>query len=87
MSMESLLVLNQSARIFTSQFIMWKTLGKESCEQMAFVSPANKIYLSKAETFGRSLMYSRNNRGPKFEPCATPTFIGFESIQGRVQYT
>jgi len=63
--------------MFTSVLIISTSLGKESCEQKAFVSSANKISLSTAEALGRSLIYNKNSSGPRFEPCGTPIFIGF----------
>jgi len=40
------------------------------------VSSANKIGRALCSTaLGKSLMYTRNNNGPKIEPCGTPYFI------------
>ena len=33
---------------------------------------SKKIKIRSLETFGRSLMYRRNNRGPSTDPCGTP---------------
>jgi hypothetical protein len=40
------------------------------------VLSANKIEVaSPAAALGKSLIYKRNNNGPKIEPCGTPYFI------------
>ena len=47
------------------------------------VSSANNIGIALGSmTFGKSLMYTRNNNGPKIEPCGTPYFIlvHFETV-------
>ena len=53
------LVLNHSVRIFNSLLIISMRLGKESCEQKAFVSSANKISLSAAEALAIKTVANR----------------------------
>jgi len=47
------------------------------------VSYANKIEIIVCSmALGKSLMYTRNNSGPKIDPCGTPYFIlvHFETV-------
>jgi hypothetical protein len=47
------------------------------------VSSANKMGRALCSmALGKSLMYTRNNNGPKIEPCGTPCFIlvHFETV-------
>ena len=39
-----------------------------------FVSSANKTAPHKVQNLGRLLIYMKNNRGPKTEPCGTSQF-------------
>ena len=54
-----------------------------SCKLLALqnnvVSSANKIEKSAHDTEKISFMYSKNNNGPKIEPCGTPQVICFIS--------
>ena len=42
------------------------------------VSSANKWNIKLLEAFGKSLIYNKNNRGPKTDPWGTPQVIGNE---------
>ena len=42
------------------------------------VSSANILGMAQLRQFGKSLIYTRNNNGPKFLPCGTPQVTGFE---------
>ena len=39
------------------------------------VSSAKSVYLTSEETLQMSLMYKRNNFGPKIDPCGTPHIV------------
>ena len=43
-----------------------------------WLSSANTLHLVSPMQFGRSFMYSRNNKGPSIDPCGIPpsTFDG-----------
>ena len=43
--------------------------------QDRFVSSANIEAVVVCRQFGRSLMYIRNNKGPRLEPCGAPHCI------------
>ena len=58
----------------------WKMFGLVS---KILVSSANKIGRALCSAaFGKSVMYTRNNNGPKIEPCGTPYFVlvHFETV-------
>jgi hypothetical protein len=51
--------------------------------RIILVSSANKIGRALcSKVLGKSLVYTRNNNGPKIEPCGTPYFIlvHFETV-------
>ena len=48
-------------------------------EKYTLVSSANKWKLSSFEVFGKSLIHSNNNRGPRMDPWGTPQEIERES--------
>ena len=44
-------------------------------ETKIFVSSAKRTKWPKTDDLTISLMYNKNNRGPKTDPCGTPYFI------------
>ena len=52
-----------------------KLINPNVCYNSAFESSANKSKKIFSETFAMSLMYSKNNRGPRMGPCGTPHLI------------
>ena len=75
------LAASQSATFFISELIFVSSicLFDMSCLLRLIkkvVSSALEINLNNFVDSGKSLMYTRNNRGPKMDPCGTPVVIG-----------
>ena len=51
------------------------------------VSSANRKKFRVSEIFGRPLIYIKNNRGPRTEPCGTPQEMGYKSEDSPLKYT
>lgn len=68
--------LNQIDNLRSSSFNTLKIASESLCEKNTLVSSANKILDSLSETLGRSLIYIKNSKGPRIEPCGTPQTMG-----------
>ncbi len=68
----SLLAINKFLRFSKSEFTANSTSFIESPEAVRFASSANSRGLVILRHSGKSLMYNKNNNGPKIEPCGTP---------------
>ena len=73
----SLLADNHIANLASSAFNIWVISTRSFPSRKTLVSSANKIANNVSETFGRSLMQSKKNRGPRTELWGTPHVIGF----------
>ena len=71
----SLLDFIHSATAWSSCFKISSRSLRSFLEQYILVSSANKWKQSNFEVLGRSLMYSKNNRGPRTDPWSIPQVI------------
>ena len=70
--------MNSSTRsLFNNTFTLESCIGmKYSMVVNRLVSSAKSINLNVLLTLGRSLIYIKNNNGPRIDPCGTPVVIG-----------
>ena len=68
----SLWAISQFLRFSKSEFTTFSTSVIESPEAVRFVSSANSQGFVILRHSGRSLMYNKNNSGPRIEPCGAP---------------
>ena len=73
----SLLADNHNVNLASSAFNIWVSSTKSFLSRKTLVSSANKIANTVSETFDRSLMQSKKNRGPRTEHWGNPHVIGF----------
>lgn len=72
---DSLFSLNQFDILVNSLLINNSSAMGSLCEKIIFVSSAKIIKWEVSEHLGRSLIYKRNKRGPRIDPCGTPQVI------------
>ena len=79
---DNLLMFNQSIIFFISFFICSITLSGHLPERNRFESSAKRRRNKTSETLDRSLIYNRNNNGPRMDPWGTPhvTFLRLELV-------
>ncbi len=68
----NLLLINHFRIFFKSLFNLYSTSADVCPLQDRFVSSANIEASVVCKQFGRSLMYTKNSKGPRFEPCGMP---------------
>ena len=71
---DNLLTRNHS--VINSLFIIAIIVLILRSARKMFVSSANKTSWTNTEALQISLIYNRNNNGPRTEPCGTPQVIG-----------
>ena len=64
----NLLTLNQVFMFTSSSFIVLQRGCKFVSERNKLVSSAKRIYFKREEALHKSLIYRRNNVGPKMDP-------------------
>ena len=69
---DNLLVANQITTLFNSHFIHFTNSSIFLPFKNILVSSANRIGKRMSDTLQISLMYNKNKRGPRIEPCGTP---------------
>ena len=67
----------KSVFTFLAMFLFRWLLRLIICSRL--VSSAKCLVVEKLMDLCRSLMYTRNNKGPRIEPCGTPCSITFRS--------
>ncbi len=72
-----LFALNQQDSVFNSLLTVVIRLGSEVPDAYTVESSAKSIALRLSNEFGKSFMYTRNNKGPRTDPCGTPQVTGY----------
>ena len=68
----SLLQSSQDLTSLNSLFALLTSFFELPDSKCIFVSSAKRKKLSFLDERGKSFMYTRNNRGPKTDPCGAP---------------
>src|SRR6218665_2844847 len=84
---ESLLFINQLLTRISSEFINLHRVSYDLCDKKKCVSSAKSKKWRSEEAQGRSLMKSRNKRGPRMEPCGTPNLILLRAERTPLHFT
>ena len=66
-----LFALNQQDSVFNSLLTVVIRLGSEVPDTYTVKWSAKIIALRMSNEFGKSFMYTRNNKGPRTHPCGT----------------
>ena len=72
---DNLLLLNHDETLINSKFIIFINSLKLLWDSKMLVSSANKTNDKMGEELTISLIYIKNNKGPRIEPCGTPQLI------------
>ena len=72
---DSLFAASQITILFSSAFTRSVSCSKLFPDTNELVSSTNQIENIMEETLAISLIYKRNSRGPKIDPCGTPHVI------------
>ena len=76
---DNLFAASQITILFNSSFTLCVSSFKFFPDTSELVSSANNIENMIEDTLAISLMYKRNNRGPRTDPCGTPQEIFWKS--------
>jgi len=71
----SLLAINHLFSTSIEEFALSFSSDKVVHDMNRLVSSANSLTFSLDTALPMSLAYSRNNRGPKADPCGTPELL------------
>ena len=83
----NLLDFIHSATAFSSWFNFTSRSFRFLQEQYMLVSSANKWKVSNFEALGKSLIYNKNNKGPRTDPWGTPQVTDRESESWPLTHT
>ena len=75
---DRILALSQVEILCNSLFNIVDKEYKSFSAQKMLVSSANNINSAKSDTLLKSLMYNKNNNGPRIDPWGTPHEINLE---------
>ena len=70
-----LLHSSQDLTLLSSLFTLLTSFSGLSDSKYIFVSSAKRKKFSFLDEQGKSFMYTRNNRGPRTDPCGAPQAI------------